>query len=151
MIRFHKVWLLICAVAGIPIAALSGLLIVAAIGVAVQKQAATVSDVMAILLFIATLCLFAWCIVLGLSLRGRAAIPDKIRPRLLAFYALSSIASVMAATSTYARNGSAGMIFGPAQAGFVVAFFIVPILVMWIERNRRANTASHGTALPRRP
>ena len=139
MIRFHKIWLLLCAIAGIPVAGLSALLVVAAIGVAVQKQTVALNDVVAISLLIAALGLFVWCIVLGLSLRGLTSIPERIRPRLLAFYVLSGIAAAVAATSTWSRQGTGGMIFTPIQAIVLVTFFIVPILALWIERNKKPN------------
>lgn len=149
MIKLHKVWLLLCAIAGIPVAGLSTLLLVGAIGVAVETRAVDFSDVVGVALLIMALCLFVWCIILGLSLRGQTQIPERTRPRLLAFYALAGIGTaITTTTSTWSRDGSVGMIFSPAQAVVATGFFVLPIMALWIERNRKRNTARYGVPTP---
>jgi hypothetical protein len=48
---------------------------------------------------------------------------------------VTGIAVAFAVTSTWTREGMQGMVFSPLQAVVITAVFIVPILVLWIERN----------------
>lgn len=145
MIRFHKICLLLCAIVGIPVAGLSALLVIAAIGVAVQERAVALNDVVAVALLIAALGLFVWCIVLGLSLRGQTRIPERTSSRLIAFYALAGVAAAIATTSDWSREGTGGMFFSPTQAIAATGFFVVPILALWIQRIRRPSAGSDGS------
>lgn len=142
MIKFHKIWLLICVIAGVPIAGVTALLIIAAIGMVVEKQSMNLNDSVGICFLVAAMSLFVWCIVLGLSLRGLTQIPERTRPRLLAFYAVSGIASAVTTTSTWSSKATSGMIFSPTQAIVITVFFLVPILALWTERNSKPKLTS---------
>lgn len=152
MIKLHKVWLLIYAVASIPVVFLCSLLAIGGIGSAVQQQVLTFRDLWSITCLIVPLSLLVCCIALWLSLRRLPQIPDRTRPKLLAFYVVAGILSALITTASWShgqigKESTGGPLVSPPVAIAVTAFFVIPIVAMWIERNRKPNKALQHTPL----
>ena len=134
MINFHKVCLMICALVGFPYVALATLGIVAAIWETVQDGGLHVEEIISISIASAIISLYAWCIVLGLSLRGLSCTPPRIRSRLFVFYCVSGFAAVAETVKTLSPLAARDLVFATVETTAVAAFFIVPMLVLWFER-----------------
>ena len=129
--KFHRIFLILVVVAGLPIALLAALLMVPAF---------LDSPCAALLLAVPTV-LVVWAVVLVFRTGPDPDASLPIRKHLLVFYAVTGFVSAWASTWTFTRDGHSGRIFIPSTTVVVAVIFLIPIVDLLIARTQvRRNT-----------
>lgn len=127
MIRFHKIWLIVTALVGIPIAGLGLLLFVPAV---LDKSWA------ASLLLLPT-GLVVWAFACHIRIfRNPTFSPSNIN-HLATFYLTVGAVSLWSSTWTFTREGHTGRMFSPTTSIAVACFFMIPLAQLIYERSKK--------------
>lgn len=124
--KYHRLYLLILAAIGLPIALLAVLLVVPAVQ----------DDPLAAAVLVIPVVLIAWAVILAFRLGPDANASSRAGSQLLLFYSCTGLVSVWASTWPLARDGHSGQIFSPATTVVVAVLFSLPITHLMLVRRR---------------
>jgi len=129
MVRYiNIIWLLICALAGGSVAALSTLFLAGALFSGLSKGF-NYTDIFALPLLLLPLVLTIWSCLLSRDVyHSSILLQRRLRYQLFAFYCIALIVSTWASAWTATRDGLTFAMFSPETALIVGGFFLVPIL-----------------------
>ena len=126
MIRLHKIWLIVTALIGIPIAGMGLLLFIPAIHD--RSWAAP-------LLLIPT-GLVVWAFICHIRIYRDPAFTSSNVRRLTWFYLVAGFVSVWSSTWSFTRDGNTGHMFSLGTTISITCFFALPLMELAYERHR---------------
>jgi len=127
MISLHKIWLIIAALAGIPIAALGLLLLIPAI----------LDRSWAALLLITPTLLVIWAFACHIRLSWDPVLSATNMKHLAVFYLTAGLISLWSSTWTYNRDGHTGKLFSTKTSILVTCFFVIPLVQLGCQALRK--------------
>jgi hypothetical protein len=116
--KFQRVWLVLTAIIGTPVAWLGLLLAIPA----------TIEANPAALLLTVPAILVAWGLHLAFRIEPGLVGSSPLWSRLVAFYVVTGAISIWASTWTASRDGATYRMFDPSTTGLVVIYFLIPIV-----------------------
>ena len=139
--KYHRIYLLILAGIGLPIALLSALLVIPAVQ----------DEPFAAVLLVIPVVLVVWAVILAFRLGPAVNASSRAGGQLLLFYFGTGLVSVWASTWSFTRDGHSAQTFSPATPVVVAGLFALPITHLILARRRNGRTTNQATEATSEP